>query len=82
MNCMMKQCAHTAPIGVVSACQLLGECGCLYALERSRAVGGYEVHTSSNKTIQALRSAGLVTLINIDGRTGIAQSTSAKDKAD
>jgi len=67
MNCMMKKCVNPAGAGSRSGCDILGQCGCRYALERARELGGHEVHIHDNRTIQALLDAGMIT---VTGRSG------------
>jgi hypothetical protein len=81
MNCMMKKCVHPATTKSASGCDLFGECGCRYALERARELDGLLVHMSGNMTIDALRRAGLVTVTNNDGYTGLVRAVASKADA-
>ncbi|MDB5550821.1 MAG: hypothetical protein JWL86_805 [Rhizobium sp.] len=79
MNCILKnQCPHQPTAKTKGGCALLGSCGASVALKASCAVGGYEVCSGPNPTIEALQAAGLVTVRSVkDSRHLLVKAASS-----
>lgn len=79
MKCILKAC----PWAKDGCCKSLGRCGGAHALARARLPAGYHVASMvDNRTIEALRAAGMVRVRDEDGRIIVRAAEAVREAAE